>query len=66
MQSCDNSPRVPCNKVDAVRSTRLKGKKMAIKIKNKTTKIIKIIILEKNLYIAEKKLKIKTSPFFYE
>jgi len=39
---------------------------MVIKIKNKNTKIVKIILLEKNLYIAEKKLRVKTSPFFYE
>jgi len=39
---------------------------MAIKIKNKNEKIVKIIILEKILFIAEKNLIIKTSPFFYE
>jgi len=39
---------------------------MAIKIKNKNEKIIKIIILEKIFNIAEKNLIIKTSPFFYE
>jgi hypothetical protein len=65
VQSCDTSPRVPCNKADAVRSTRLNGKKMAIKIKNKNEKIVKIIILEKISYISENKLIIKTSPFFF-
>jgi len=40
---------VLCNEADAVRSARLKGKKMAIKIKNKNEKKAKIIILEKNL-----------------
>ena len=39
---------------------------MAIKIKNKTGKTVKTIILEKILYIAEKKIVIKTSQFFYE
>jgi hypothetical protein len=39
---------------------------MAIKMKNENTKTVKIIILEKILNIAEKKLIIKTSPFFYE
>jgi len=37
---------------------------MAIKIKDKNGKIVKIIISEKVLYIPEKKLIIKTSPFF--
>jgi hypothetical protein len=66
VRSCGPSPRVPCNEADAVRSTCLNGKKMVIKIKNKKEKIVKITILEKILYIAEKKLIIKTSPFFYE
>jgi len=35
-----------------------------IKLKNLNEKIVKIIILEKISYIAEKKLIIKTSPFF--
>jgi len=39
---------------------------MAIKIKNKNKKKDSIIILKKILHIAEKKLIIKTSPFFYE
>jgi len=39
---------------------------MAIKIKNKNKKKVSIIILEKILFIIEKKLIIKTSPFFYE
>jgi len=39
-----------------VRSARPEGKKMAINIKNKNKKIVKIILLEKNLFIAEKKL----------
>jgi len=36
----------------------------AVKLKNLNEKIVKIIILEKISYIAEKKLIIKTSPFF--
>ncbi len=64
MRSCGPSPRVPCNEADMVRSARLNGKKMAIKIKNKNEKIVKITILEKILYIVKKKLIIKTSPFF--
>jgi len=39
---------------------------MAIKMKITNKKIIKIIIFEKISYITEKKLIIKTSPFFYE
>jgi len=39
---------------------------MAIKIKNKNKKNVQVIVLEKILYVAEKKLVIKTSPFFYE
>jgi len=49
VHSCGTSPQVLCNEADAVRSARLKGKKMAIKIKNKNEKKAKIIILEKNL-----------------
>jgi len=41
---------MPCNEAGAVRSARSESKKMAIKIKNK----------------IEKKIIIKTSPFFYE
>jgi len=57
---------VPCNEADAVRSARLNGKKMAINIKNKNKKRVKIIILERTLHITENKLIIKTLPFFYE
>jgi len=57
---------MPCNVADAVRSARLRGKKMAIKIENKNKKNIQIIGLEKILYIAEMKKIMKTSPFFYE
>jgi hypothetical protein len=64
--SCGPSPQVPCNEADAVRSARLNGKKMAIKIKNKNEKIVKVIILERILHITENKLIIKTPPFFYE
>jgi len=47
-------------------SARLNGKKMAIKMKYLNRKIVPIVIFEKTLYIAENKLIIKTSPFFYE
>jgi hypothetical protein len=57
---------MPCNEVDAARSARLNGKKMAIKIKNVYRKNIPNMVLDKNLYIVEKKLVMKTSPFFYE
>jgi hypothetical protein len=56
VRSCGTPLRVPCNGADAVRSARLNGKKMAIKSKDKNGKIVKIIIFEKILYIAEKKL----------
>jgi len=39
---------------------------MAIKIKNKNRKNVKIMVLEKVLYIAEMKIIMKTSTFFYE
>ena len=56
VRSCGPSPRVPCNEADAVKSDRPEGKKMAIKINNKNKKIVKISILEKISFIAEKKL----------
>jgi hypothetical protein len=34
--------------------------------KNKNEKIVKVIILKRILHITEKKLIIKTPPFFYE
>jgi len=37
---------MPCNEADAVRSVRLKGKKMAIKIKNTDKRKDQIMILE--------------------
>jgi hypothetical protein len=57
---------MPRNKADAVRTARLKGKKMAIKIKNKNRKKVQNIVIEKIVYLAENKLIMKTSPFFYE
>ena len=60
------SLRIPCKEVDVVRLVRLKGKKMAIKIKNKNGKTGKIIIFKRTLHIAGKKLIIKTPSFFYE
>jgi len=57
VQSCGPSPRVPCNKADAVRSTCLNGKKMAIKMKVKTNKNISVVIFVKSMYILESKTK---------
>jgi hypothetical protein len=53
-----------CNEADAVRSARLNGKKMAIKIKITNRKNIQNIVLEKIMHIAENKLLVETSPFF--
>jgi hypothetical protein len=39
---------------------------MAIKIKNTNRKNVQVIVPEKILYIAENKLIINVSPFFYE
>ncbi len=64
VRSCGPSPQVPCNEADVVRSARLNGKKMAIKIKNKKKKRVKIIIIEKFLHITENKLIIKALPLF--
>ena len=47
VRSCGPSPQVPCNVADAVRSARLKGKKMAIKIKIITRKIFRYWFLIK-------------------
>jgi len=47
---------MPFNEADAVRSARLKGKKMAIKIKYLNRKIVSIVIFEITLPIAENKL----------
>jgi len=57
---------MPCNEADAVRSARLYGKKMAINIKIINKENIRIIVLEKILYLAENKIMMRTSPFFYE
>jgi len=39
---------------------------MAIKIKKVNRKNIQNVVLDKNLFIAENKLVMKTSPFLYE
>jgi hypothetical protein len=39
---------------------------MAIKIENTNKKNVQIVVLEDIVYIAENKMIIKTSPFFYE
>jgi hypothetical protein len=54
------------HEADAVRLDRLEGKKMAIKIKNTNMNNIQDVVLEKILYIAENRLLMKKSPFFYE
>jgi len=43
------SLRMPCNEADAVRSARLNGEKMAIKIENINKKKYQIMVIEKNL-----------------
>jgi len=43
---------MPRNEADAVRSARLIGKKMAIKIKNAYKKNVPVIFLEKVMLIA--------------
>jgi hypothetical protein len=57
---------MPCNEADAVTSARFNGKKMAIKIKYLNRKIVPTAIFKIILHIAENKLIMKTSPFFYE
>jgi hypothetical protein len=57
---------MPCNEADAVRLARLKGKKMAIKIKKAYKKNVPFIVLEKIMQIAENEIIMDTSPFFYE
>ena len=66
VHSCGTSPQVLCNEADAVRSARLKGKKMAIKIKNKNKKKFSVLIFERISHIIEKKMIMRTLPFFYE
>jgi len=39
---------------------------MAIKIENSNKKNVQIVVFEDIMYIAENKMTIKTSPFFYE
>jgi hypothetical protein len=56
----------PCNKADAVRSACLKGKKMAIKIREKTSENISVAIFMKSMCTLESKKKKCSSPFFYE
>jgi len=48
---------MPCNEADAVRSARLNGKKMAIKMKLKTNKNISVVIFIKSMYILKSKAK---------
>ena len=64
--SCGLSLQMPCNEAGAVRLARLKGKKMAIKIKNANKKNAPFIVLEKIMHIAENETIMNTSPFFHE
>jgi hypothetical protein len=57
---------MPRYEADAVRSARLKGKKMAVEIKDTNRENVQVNILEKTLVIAENKIIMKASPFFYE
>jgi hypothetical protein len=57
---------MPWYEADAVRSARLKGKKMAIQIKKAYKKNVPFIVLEKIMQIAENEIIMDTSPFFYE
>jgi len=60
---------MPCNEAPTqptpVSPARLNGKKMAIKIENINKENVQVIVFEKVLHIAEKKMIMKTSPFFY-
>jgi len=57
---------MPCNKADAVRLACLNGSKIAMKIKNTKSVNVQVIITKNILYIAENKLIMNASPFFYE
>jgi len=57
---------MPWYEADAVISARLKGKKMAIKIKKANKKNVPFIVLEKIMQIAENEIVMELSPFFYE
>jgi len=57
---------MPWYEADAVRLSRLKGKKMALKIRNSNKAIVTFVISEITLHIAENELIMKPSPFFYE
>jgi len=64
VRSCGPSPQVPCNEADAVRSACLYGKKMAIKMKEKTNKNISVVIFAKSMHILEIKTKNARRYFF--
>jgi len=57
---------MPCNEAYAAISARLNGKKMAIKIENRTRTMFMLLFFEEVLQIVEKKMIMKISPFFYE
>jgi hypothetical protein len=55
---------MPCNKADAVRSARLNGKKMAIKIKVKTNKAFQFLFLSRTCISLKSKQKNDYRHFF--
>jgi uncharacterized protein YacL len=57
---------MPCNEADAVRSARLKGKKMAIQIKKAHKENVQVVVLKKVLHVVENEIIMDKSPFFYE
>jgi len=57
---------MPRNEADALRSVRLNGKKMAIKMKVKTNKNFLVVSFVENMYILESIANKYSSPFFYE
>jgi len=48
---------MPCNEADAVKLTRLEGKKMTIKMKFKTDKNILVVFSIENKYTLESRAK---------
>jgi len=57
---------MPWYEADAVRSARLNGKKMAIKIKMQTEKMFKSLFLKKSSNSLKRNELLKHRHFFYE
>jgi len=55
VRSCGPSPQVACNEANAVKSSCLNGKKMAIKMKVKANKNFSFVVFIENMYILESK-----------